>query len=371
MAFCINKILKGNLYILRREKADIKDGGGRINPMESKKKKVNIELFCTEIGGLWGVYLQESMSSCFLKYFLHHLQDEEIIPLAKEALQISQVRLEEIKKIFLAENFPLPAAFSESDVNLSAPPLFNDVFTLSYIYMMNRLGMINYSYTASNNVRLDVLDFFTECIHTSTEMFGKAVKMMLSKGIYDRPPKMNYPKEIEFVQKDSFISGIIGRKRPLNAIELSEIFFNIERNYFSILIMLAFAQVVKEKDLKKQIMKGKAISEKQISFFNNLLMEEELLGTVTVGMEVTDSTLSPFSDKLIFSMINVLNSVDISLISHAMSVSMRTDLTAQYSKIIAEVMLYAKEIFDIVVEKKWLEQPPLVTNRNKLINNKK
>ncbi|WP_313800226.1 DUF3231 family protein [Cytobacillus sp.] len=339
--------------------------------MESKKKKVNIELSCTEIGGLWGVYLQESMSSCFLKYFLHHLQDEEIIPLAKEALQISQVRLEEIKKIFLAENFPLPAAFSESDVNLSAPPLFNDVFTLSYIYMMNRLGMINYSYTASNNVRLDVLDFFTECIHTSTEMFGKAVKMMLSKGIYDRPPKMNYPKEIEFVQKDSFISGIIGRKRPLNAIELSEIFFNIERNYFSILIMLAFAQVVKEKDLKKQIMKGKAISEKQISFFNNLLMEEELLGTVTVGMEVTDSTLSPFSDKLIFSMINVLNSVDISLISHAMSVSMRTDLTAQYSKIIAEVMLYAKEIFDVVVEKKWLEQPPLVTNRNKLINNKK
>ncbi|GAA3333752.1 hypothetical protein GCM10020331_099040 [Ectobacillus funiculus] len=50
-------------------------------------------------------------------------------------------------------------------------------------------------------------------------------------------------------------------------------------------------------------------------------------------------------------MINVLNSVDISLISHAMSVSMRTDLTAQYSKIIAEVMLYSKDTFDIVVEK--------------------
>lgn len=339
--------------------------------MESEKKQVNIELSCTEIGGLWGVYLQESMSSCFLRYFLHHLKDEEIIPIAKEALQISQGRLVKIKNIFLAENFPLPAAFSEGDLNLAAPPLFNDVFTLSYIYMMNRLGMINFSYTASNNVRLDVLDFFTECIHTSTEMFGKAVKMMLSKGIYDRPPKMNYPKEIEFVQKESFLSGIIGNKRPLNAIELSEIFFNIERNYFSVLIMLAFAQVVKDKELKKHVLIGKTISEKQISFFNNLLMNEELLGTVTVSMEVTDSTLSPFSDKLIFSMINVLNSVDISLISHAMSVTMRTDLTAQYSKIIAEVMQYAKDTFDIVVEKKWLEQPPLVTNRKMLIHNKK
>jgi hypothetical protein len=336
--------------------------------LKPQEKFTNIELTCTEIGGLWGVFIQESMSTCFLTYFLNHLQDEEIIPLTKEALQISQDRLDKIKKIFLAENFPLPAAFSEGDVNLAAPPLFHDVFTLSYLYMMNRLGMINYSYTASNNVRLDVLDFFTECIHTSTEMFGKAVKMMLSKGIYDRPPKMEYPKEIEFVQKGSFVSGIIGKKRPLNAIELSEIFFNIERNYFSILIMLGFAQVIKDKKLKDHIIKGKIISEKQISFFNNLLMEEDLLGTVTVSMEVTDSTVSPFSDKLIMSMINVLNSVDISLISHALSVSMRTDLTARYSKIIAEVMMYAKDTFDIVVENKWLEQPPLVTNRKKLIN---
>jgi hypothetical protein len=339
--------------------------------LERDKKEVYIELTCTEIGGLWGVFFQESMSTCFLIYFLHHLRDEDIIPLAQESLQISQGRLNKIKNIYLAENFPVPAAFSEGDLNLSAPPLFNDAFALSYIYMMNRLGMINFSYTASNNVRLDVLDFFTECIHTSSEMFGKAVKMMLSKGIYDRPPKMTYPKEIEFVQKESFLSGMIGNKRPLNAIELSEIFFNIERNYFSVLIMIGFAQVIKDKKLIDHIMRGKTLSENQISFFNNLLMKEDLLGTVTVNMEVTDSTLSPFSDKLIFSMINALNSVDISLISHAMSVSMRTDLTTQYTKIIAEVMLYAKDTFDILVQKKWLEQPPLVTNRSKLIHKKK
>lgn len=331
------------------------------------EKQFNIELTCTEIGGLWGIFIQESMNIRFLTYFLHHLQDVEIKPLTKEALNISEGRLEKIKQIFLKENFPMPEGFSEGDVNLSAPPLFHDVFTLSYIYMMNRLGMINFSYTASNNVRLDVLDFFTECIHTSTEMFGKAVRMMLSKGIYDRPPKMEYPKEIEFVQKDSFLTGFVGKKRPLNAIELSEIFFNIERNYFSVLVMLGFAQVIKDKKLKNHVIKGKTISEKQIKFFNDLLMEEDLLGTVTVGMEVTDSTLSPFSDKLIFEMINVLNAVDINLISHAMSLSMRTDLVAQYTKIISEVMLYAKDTFDIVVEKKWLEQPPLVTNRKKLL----
>lgn len=333
-----------------------------------KTEHVEIGLTCTEIGGLWGVYQQETMSTCFLSYFIHHLKDEEILPLAKEALQISHGRTEKIRNFFLAEKFPIPSGFSKDDVNLSAPPLFNDVFTLSYVYMMNRLGMINFSYVASNNVRLDVLDFFTECIHTTTEMFGKSVKMMLSKGIYDRPPKMNYPKEIEFVQKESFLSGIIGTKRPLNAIELSEIFFNIERNYFSVLVTLGFAQVVKDKKLKEHILKGRQISENQISFLNNLLMEEDLLGTVTVNMEVTDSTSSPFSDKLIFSMLNVLNAVDISLISHALSLSMRMDLSARYSKIIGEVILYAKDTFDIVVENEWLEQPPLVTNRKKLLH---
>lgn len=115
------------------------------------------------------------------------------------------------------------------------------------------------------------------------------------------------------------------------------------------------------------MIRGKKISEEQIELFNNLLMQEDLLGTVPISMEVTDSTVSPFTEKLIFSMINILNSVDILLISHALSLSMRADLTANYTKIIAKVMAYAKDIFDIVVERKWLEQPPLTTNRKQLI----
>lgn len=331
-------------------------------------KSHNIQLTCTEIAGLWSVYMQESMAVCFLTYFVHHLQDKEIMPLAKESLQISQGRLDKIKHIFLAENFPVPAAFSEGDVNLSAPALFHDTFTLSFIYMMNRLSMINFGFIASNNVRLDVLDFFNECIHTTTEMFGKAVKLSLSKGLYDRPPKMNYPNKIEYVQSEAFLSGIFGKKRPLNAIELSEIFFNIERNYFSIIMMLGFAQVLSDKELKGFVIRGKELSEKQIELFNQLLLEEDLLGAVAVSMEVTASTVSPFSDKLIMSMINALNAIDITLISHALALSTRTDLASNYSKLIAEVMLYAKDIFDLVVERKWLEQPPLATDRQKLIH---
>jgi len=330
-------------------------------------KSANIELTSTEIGGLWSVYIQESMAVCFLRYFLHHLQDEEIIPLAEQSLALSQGRLSRIESIFSAEQFPIPVGFTDKDVNLTAPPLFHDPFALSFIYMNNRLAMINFAFTSASNVRLDVLDFFNECLHTSTEMFGKAVELLLEKGLYDRPPKMNYPNKIEYVQSQSFLDGMFGKKRPLNAIELSEIFFNIERNYFAVIVMLGFAQVVEDKELKNFILRGKEISEKQIEFFNKLLMEEELLGTVTVSMEVTASTVPPFSDKLIFAMINMLNAVDIVLLSHALALSMRTDLIANYTKIVGEIVAYAKDTFDLVVERQWLEQPPLTTDRTELI----
>ena len=69
-------------------------------------------------------------------------------------------------------------------------------------------------------------------------------------------------------------------------------------------------------------------------------------------------------------MINALNAVDIVLISHALALSMRADLIAQYTKIVGEVMLYAKDTFDIVVDRGWLEQPPLTTDRRELLATK-
>ncbi|WP_276356210.1 DUF3231 family protein [Cohnella caldifontis] len=330
-------------------------------------KAVNIDWTCAEIGGLWSAYLQETMAVCFLTYFVHHLQDAEIVPLAQEALDLSRKRVDKMKAFFQAENFPVPAGFSENDVNLAAPPLFLDSFSLSFVYMMNRLSMISYSFIASSTVRLDVLDFFNECLRECTEMFGKAVRMLLEKGLYDRPPFMNYPEQVEYVQKESFLDGIWGRKRRLSAVELTEIFFNIERNYFSVTLMLGFAQVLEDKNLRDLALQGKKISEHQIDLFNTLLQEEDLLGVMSVNMVVTDSTASPFSEKLILAMIHTLNSVDIVLIAHALSLAMRADLAANYSRLIAQIMAYGKDTFDAVVERRWLEQPPLTTDRKQLM----
>jgi hypothetical protein len=235
--------------------------------------------------------------------------------------------------------------------------------------MMNRLGMINAGFLTASVAREDVLDFYLTTLNEASLLFKASTELMLSKGIYDRSPMIPYPKQVEYIEKLSYISGMI-KKRPLNAIEITEIFFNTERNYFSVLLCTALLQVVDDKDIKEFIKEGKEISEKQIRVFHEILVKEQLLGNTSTAMEVTDSTVLPFSNKLIVTLFHSLNGIDITLLGHALSVSMRTDLVAYYQKYIAEILIYAGKGFNLLVERRWLQQPPMAPNRKELENMK-
>ncbi|MCH1625611.1 DUF3231 family protein [Ferdinandcohnia quinoae] len=326
----------------------------------------HIRLSSPEIGGLWSTYMQDSMTVCLLKYFLHHMQDNDIKPLLKKALNQTCFQLKQIEEIFLKEKIPIPDGFSDKDINLSAPPLFYDLFALTLLYSMSRMNMVNLSFITANVAREDVRIFFTNALKFSAEQYSEATSLMLEKGIYDRPPMIPYPSNVEYIEKQTYIFKSFGGKRPLNAIELTDIFFNVERNYFAVILCTGLLQVVKDKEITEYIKDGKQISEKQIKFINDLLMKEDLLGTVPLTMEVTKSTVSPFSDKFIVALFHSLNSIDITLIGHALSLSLRTDLATFYSKMIAEILLYAERGFTIMVNRKWLEQPPQSIDRQKL-----
>ncbi|OIK16422.1 sugar isomerase [Bacillus sp. MUM 116] len=325
----------------------------------------SVGLSSSEIGGLWGIYLQEDMGMRLLEYFLHHNQDEDIKSILQLAHTSSLSHIQQITDIFLKEGIPLPDRLAGEDVDLSAPPLFYDSFGLSFVYSMSRMNMINTGFITANVARSDVLSFFTNMVKEAANLYQKAVSLMLEKGIYDRSPMIPYPKQVEYIEKHSYILGF-GKKRPLNAVEITEIFFNVERNYFSILICMAFLQIVKDKEIRKFIKQGKEISEKQVQVFNDLLKREELLGVVPVAMEVTDSTIAPFSNKLIVMLFHSLNAIDITLLGHSLSLSMRTDLVAQYQKFILEILLYSEQGFNILVNRGWLQKPPHAPNRRDL-----
>jgi len=179
-------------------------------------------LSSAEIGGLWASYIQETMAVCLLKYFMHHNQDEDIEEILIQALKSSEEHVQQITKIFTIEGIPLPDGFTEHDINLSAPPLFYDVFGLSFVYSMSRMGMISTAFITSNIARHDVMEFFVKMVNEATLLYQKSTTLMVSKGVYDRPPMIPYPKEVKYIEKQSYISAF-GKKRPLNSIEF---FFN-------------------------------------------------------------------------------------------------------------------------------------------------
>ncbi|SDC37374.1 Protein of unknown function [Paenibacillus sp. UNCCL117] len=329
--------------------------------------KHTVGLSSTEIAGLWTTYINDSISICISKHFWQHATDDNVRSLVKKSLELSQKHTVEIKKIFEHEKFPIPKGFSDDDVNLNSPPLFFDLFPLSYVYGMSRLGLVAYGIFVSNVARQDIRAFFSQCLQSTIELYNESVNLLLAKGIYDRPPMIPYPDHIEFVQKkEAFISKWLEKKRPLNVLELSEMFFNIERNYFGLVLLTAFIQVTKDKVIQQYLIKGKELAQRQIHFLNHTLIKEDLMGSIMVNSEVSTSTTSPFSDKLIMNLVTMLNTQGITFIGHALSTSSRTDLAGEYSKLIPEILQYGKDGADILIDRGWLEEPPHAPNRKEL-----
>ena len=61
------------------------------------------------------------------------------------------------------------------------------------------------------------------------ELHNRIVELMLQKGIYSKPPRINTPKQVDFVHDSSYLTGWFGDKRPLNAIEISGLSYNMQK----------------------------------------------------------------------------------------------------------------------------------------------
>lgn len=325
-----------------------------------------VGLSSTELAGLWSTYIQDDMSRRYMKVFLQHLQDEEIKQFVQESVSISESHMKLITQLFEKEQIPIPQGFLDSDVDLTAPALYEDTYALSFVYGMTRIALANFGVITSGMAREDVLQFFSQCLTETNKLYTDGIGLLLKKGLYDRPPNIPYPDKVEFVTETSFLAGWFGEQRPLNCIELTDIFFNIERNYFGINLLMGFIQVTEDEEIKNFFLRGKSIAQKQIVILNDLLKEEELFGVVQTRSLVTNSTAAPYTAKLMLSLINSLNAAQISYLGVSLSKAMRRDLATHYSRLLVEVLQYAEDGLKIMINRGWLEQAPQTANRKEL-----
>ncbi|QGH33298.1 DUF3231 family protein [Gracilibacillus salitolerans] len=326
----------------------------------------NIKLTSAEVSYLWNTYLGDSLSICVFKYFLEHVEDKEIKTITTHALDLSQQHIETIQSIFLNEGIQIPQGFTEQDVNLKSKRLFTDVFYLKYIKNMTKGGLATYGRLLQNIYRHDIRSFFSKCLTSTIELDTEVVRLLLEKGIAACPPTIPYPQKIEFVHKQSFFLEGLGRRDALTGAEVANLHSNIETNQLGTSLAIAFSQVAQSNKVRKFILRGNDIASKHIKVFSSYLEMNSLPVPMSFDQEVTESTESPFSDKLMLFHFGLMIYAGIGNYGVAISESRKSDLVVDYTRLTAEILKLSEDFANIIVANEWLEQPPLSANRKDL-----
>jgi hypothetical protein len=326
----------------------------------------NEPLTAAELSNVWTQYMNDSMAFCFLAHLLRHCEDPEVREVLEYSRSLSKSHIESITKFLTDDQYPIPQGFTKEDVNLDAPPLFTDDLILFYLQVMSFHGLSGYALAAGTSIRSDQRSYFAKCLMETTELHDRVVDIMQRKGSISRPPHIQPSHTIDFIKDESYGTGWFGKHRPLNALEISGLFYNMEKTVIKVILEIGFSQVAHSKEARDYFLKGARLCEKQLEIMSSILSKDYLPSPKYWQSEVTNSTVAPFSDKLMMYHAMSLVSVAVAYYSAALSVGQRHDLTLKYTRMIAEIGLYAEDGVHLMIKNGWLEEPPSVQDREAL-----
>jgi hypothetical protein len=243
------------------------------------------------------------------KKILAHMEDIEIKSVIEHALNLSEQHIQKIKNFLDQEKYPLPTGFTDEDVNLNVPRLYSDTFWLMYIQIMAAIGMPDYALALNTSSRSDVRSYFTQCNADALALFNKAQDLLLLKGLLVTPPPTPMIAKTELIKKPDLLINLFGKHTTLNGLEISHIFYNLQKIDVAIALEIGFLQVVGSKEIKE-------------------LIDDNITPPKTWASEVTSSTIAPFSDKLMMSHIALLLKAAVLFHGAALSSCIRKDLAA-------------------------------------------
>jgi hypothetical protein len=329
--------------------------------------KTKIRLTAAEMAMLWTQYINDTASVCMNSHFLEKVEDEEVRPVIEFTLNCSIQNISFLKDFFVSEKFPVPIGFTNEDVIADAPKLFSDTYVLMYLRNMSVLGIAAAGLALGLVTRPDVVSFFKNILKMAVGLQDLTRELMLKQGTYVRPPFISTPDKVDFVEKQHFLAGFFGDKRPLTVQEITLLFNNIQTNAIGKTLIMGFAQTAYHKEVKEYFLRGKQIAQKHIDIFSSFLKKEDLPAPMSWDTSLTDSTITAFSDKLMMFHVSAMSAAGIGNYGASISGSPRRDLGLRYASLIPEIALYAEDGANIMIKHGWLEEPPQTDDRDHLI----
>jgi hypothetical protein len=323
----------------------------------SSHSSVSDKLTSAEMGKLWATYVGNSMSKCVLRYYLQNVSNEDIKTLLENALALSTEFIQAITDILHKENFPIPIGFTDEDVNLGAPRLFEDEFYVHYLKYVGKAGLSIYNVAVPLVYREDVRELFTHCMNSTMKLMEQINNILMNRNFIIKPPFIPVPGKIEFIQED-FLNGFLGHVRPLHALEIAHLYDNIENNTTSKVLLMAFGRVAKLEKIRSVFAHGEEITQKQIESYMEKLHEDNLPAPSFLDHLIKPSNFAPFSDKLmLFHKIDMFT-IKIRSIGNSMAISGRHDLGLMYGKNLLQIVGFVEDAAKTLIENGWMEQPP-------------
>ncbi len=325
-----------------------------------------LKLTSSEIGTLWGEYVYGTMTDVVNRYMVSIIEDDSIKAIFKDAIKTFEKQKTQIVTFMENEGFPVPIGFTESDLFKGKPRLFTDIFCLNYLHIMTLHGLLGHNTSLAVSVRKDLRDFYDSCDNDAKKMYHQTIELLLERGNFQRDPLFYPAKNPEYISSKDFTDGFFGKGRELAATEIISISLNLKKSIMAKTLSIAFSQVAQTEEVRKFLTDSEKTADGQIKAFAKIMQEDNLPVPKSWETEVTTSTDSPFSDKLMLFHVGFLFQAAQNYHGAGLASAMRTDLVTAYEGTILKNLIVTKKWFDLMVQNKWLEQPPLAPNRKEI-----
>ena len=327
-----------------------------------------LALSSSELGTLWMTYQEKTMIQRMLEYFIEQADDNQ----AKEIMQNTQMKIinyiEDIKAIFKSEGVVIPVGFTEQDVNTGVPKLYDNMFDIMFLRLLQEISMGLHTLHLNMAYRKDIVLLYKELTKFTQSSYDECVDYLQKKDVLPRPPAVSMPKSVEFADGTNYMSGfnLFSEKRALNTVEIAHLYNAIESNIIGMQMITGFAQVANEPEVKKYFVKGKELAKKIVTDYTQIFLQSDIQPPSTWGANATDSKVAPFSDKLMMYCTTIFCGFGLGANALGTAFSLRSDLPLIMANTAKDVLTYGRDGGKIMAKNGWLEEPPSMQDRNDL-----
>ncbi|MGG4491243.1 DUF3231 family protein [Metabacillus idriensis] len=309
-----------------------------------------------ELGSLWYLQSSSNMINLLIKYLIETSKDTDLKNILNEMYKISTYQEQEATHLLSEEGYKDTPFFSEDDLYSSTAKLFSDQLIIEILKHITSNGLRALAVQYVELTDYKVKNFYKKLLNDVVQLDFSLLKLLDEKDLLQKN-SFSYKKTDE--RNGKLFKVASTQQRPLNAVELANMFSSLQCNNVGVALCIGFSEVVEDMDTKKFILEGKKLAFYQSASLSDIYRENGIPTTTGLEAHVNKVKESPFSDKLMANLIMFLNPVGISNLQNAVVSSYKKDHIDSLKELIKMVEDYSEKGLKLLIRKNWLNEPPV------------